>query len=136
MSEQIGFVGLGIMGSEMARNLVEKGHTVVVWNRTASKMQPLVDAGAVAGDSPAEVARQCPIVMICVSDTPDVDAVLHGEGGLLEGISEGSLVVDHSTIDPGATIEFAAEVRALGGAWIDAPVSEQTATATITVITT
>jgi len=123
MSEQIGFVGLGIMGSGMARNLVEKGHTVVVWNRTGSKMQPLVEMGAVAGASPSDVARRCSIVMICVSDTPDVDAVLHGKDGLLEGISEGSLVVDHSTISPGATAGFAEEVRALGGAWIDAPVS-------------
>jgi 3-hydroxyisobutyrate dehydrogenase-like beta-hydroxyacid dehydrogenase len=123
MSEQIGFVGLGIMGSGMAGNLVETGHDVVVWNRTASKMQPLVGAGATAGSSPADVARRCSIVMICVSDTPDVDAVLHGAGGLLEGISEGSLVVDHSTISPGATIRFADEVRAAGGSWIDAPVS-------------
>jgi 3-hydroxyisobutyrate dehydrogenase-like beta-hydroxyacid dehydrogenase len=123
MSEQIGFVGLGIMGSGMVRNLVTKGHTVVVWNRTASKMQPLVEAGAMAGDSPADTARRCSIVMICVSDTPDVDAVLHGAEGLLEGISEGSLIVDHSTISPGATVQFADEVEALGGAWIDAPVS-------------
>jgi 3-hydroxyisobutyrate dehydrogenase-like beta-hydroxyacid dehydrogenase len=123
MTERIGFVGLGIMGSGMARNLIEKGHDVVVWNRTASRMEPLVEAGATPAASPADVARRCPMVMICVSDTPDVDAVLHGEEGLLAGLSSGSLVVDHSTISPGATVEFAAEVEVLGGTWIDAPVS-------------
>jgi len=123
MSERIGFIGLGIMGAGMAANLLEKGHDVVVWNRTASRMDPLVSAGATPASSPADVGRRCPIVMMCVSDTPDVDAVLHGEHGLLAGLSEGSLVVDHSTISPGATIAFAAEVAAIGAAWIDAPVS-------------
>lgn len=123
MTAQVGFIGLGIMGTGMARNLVAKGHDVVVWNRTESRMAPLLDAGAVAGDSPGDVARQCPTVMICVSNTPDVDAVLHEENGLLEGVSGGSLIVDHSTISPEATVRFADEVRALGGAWIDAPVS-------------
>jgi 3-hydroxyisobutyrate dehydrogenase-like beta-hydroxyacid dehydrogenase len=123
MAERIGFVGLGIMGSGMARNLIEKSHDVVVWNRTASRMEPLVEAGATPATSPADVARRCPVVMICVSDTPDVDAVLHGEEGLLAGLSEGSLIVDHSTISPGATVEFAAKVEVLGGTWIDAPVS-------------
>ena len=107
----------------MARNLLKRGHGVVVWNRTPSRMEPLVAAGAVAGESPADVARRCPIVMICVSDTPDVDAVLTSDGGLLEGISEGSLVIDHSTISPAGTGWFADEVAARGGAWIDAPVS-------------
>lgn len=123
MSEEIGFIGLGIMGAGIASNLVEQGHDVVVWNRTASRMDPLVDAGATAALSPADVGRRCPIVMICVSDTPDVDSVLHGEDGLLSGLSQGSLIIDHSTISPGATVRFAEEVAARGGSWIDAPVS-------------
>lgn len=123
MSNRIGFIGLGTMGTGMASNLIEKGHDVVVWNRTASRMDPLVKAGASVGLSPADVARQCPIVMMCVSDTPDVDSVLHSSDGLLDGVSEDSLVVDHSTISPGATVGFAEEVSALGGNWIDAPVS-------------
>jgi len=123
MADRIGFIGLGIMGSGMARNLVERGHEVVVWNRTGSKMDALVSAGAEAGHSPADVARRCRIVMICVSDTPDVDAVLTADGGLLEGISEGSLVVDHSTVSPAATVRFADEVAERGGSWVDAPVS-------------
>jgi 3-hydroxyisobutyrate dehydrogenase-like beta-hydroxyacid dehydrogenase len=123
MAENIGFIGLGIMGSGMARNLVAKGHAVVVWNRTGAKMDALVEAGAAAGDSPADVARRCPIVMICVSDTPDVEAVLTSGVGVLEGISAGSLIVDHSTISPAATVRFAEEVAERGGAWVDAPVS-------------
>lgn len=123
MPERIGFIGLGTMGAGMASNLIEKGHDVVVWNRTASRMEPLVSAGASAATSPAEVGRLCPIVMICVSDTPDVLAVIAYEDGLLEGISDGSLVVDHSTISPGSTVKFADEVAARGGRWIDAPVS-------------
>jgi 3-hydroxyisobutyrate dehydrogenase len=123
MPEQVGFVGLGIMGSGMARNLLEKGHDVMVWNRTPSRMEPLVAAGAVAGVSPADVARRCQVVMMCVSDTPDVDSVLSSEGGLLEGLSEGSLVVDHSTISPAGTMWFSEEVAGRGAAWVDAPVS-------------
>lgn len=123
MSERIGFVGLGIMGSGMARNLIEQGHDVVVWNRTASRMEPFVEAGATPAASPADVARRCPVVMICVSDTPDVDAVLHGGDGLLAEVSEGSLIVDHSTISPAATVGFAEEAAKRGAAWVDAPVS-------------
>ncbi len=123
MPERIGFIGLGIMGAGMASNLIDKGHDVVVWNRTASRMEPLVSAGASAAASPAEVGRLCPIVMICVSDTPDVLAVIAYEDGLLESVSDGSLVVDHSTISPGSTVKFADEVAARGGSWIDAPVS-------------
>jgi len=123
MTERIGFIGLGIMGTAMAQNLVAKGHDVVVWNRTASKMDPLLEAGAEAGGSPADVARRCPIVMICVADTPDVDAVLTDDEGILQGLSDGSLIIDHSTISPAATVWFADEVAARGAAWIDAPVS-------------
>ncbi|MEN8235644.1 MAG: NAD(P)-dependent oxidoreductase [Actinomycetota bacterium] len=123
MAERIGFIGLGIMGSGMAMNLVEKGHDVVVWNRTSARSEPLVAAGAEAGLSPADVAEKCPIVMVCVSDTPDVLAVLAYENGLIEGISKGSLVVDHSTISPESTVKFADEVATRGGSWIDAPVS-------------
>ena len=123
MSEEIGFIGLGIMGAAMASKLIEQRHDVVVWNRPASRMGPLVEAGATAALSPADVGRRCPIVMICVSDTPDVEAVLRSEGGLLAGVSSDSLVIDHSTISPGATVGFAEEVAIAGGSWIDAPVS-------------
>ncbi len=123
MSEKIGFIGLGIMGRGMARNLVEKGHDVTVWNRTASRIEPLATAGAAVAESARAVAEVADITMLCVSDTPDVEAVLHGEDGVLAGLSEGDLLVDHSTISPSATARFAGEVGAVGAAWLDAPVS-------------
>ncbi len=123
MSEKIGFIGLGIMGGGMARNLVEKGHDVTVWNRTSSRTQPLAAAGATVADSARAVAEIADVTMLCVSDTPDVEAVLHGEDGVLAGLSEGDLVVDHSTISPSATARFAGEVEAVGASWLDAPVS-------------
>ena len=119
----VGFIGLGIMGSGMTANLVAKGHDVVVWNRTAVRMDPLVDLGASAASSPAEVAAGSDVVLICVSDSPDVEAVVEGPGGLLDGLRAGSLVVDHSTISPAATVRLAALVAERGGSWLDAPVS-------------
>ncbi|HJR92142.1 MAG TPA: NAD(P)-dependent oxidoreductase [Acidimicrobiia bacterium] len=120
-SETVGFAGIGIMGSGMAANLVAAGHDVVVWNRTRAKAEAV--AGAKVADTPAALARHVGIVMICVSDTPDVAEVLDGDNGLLDGLRQGSLVVDHSTISPSATVEFAARAGEKGAAWLDAPVS-------------
>jgi len=115
--EKIGFIGMGIMGAGMARNLIEKGFDVTVWNRTASRMEPLIEAGASRADSPADVARRCDIIMICVSDTPDVQEVVLGELGVLEGVRPGALVIDHSTI------ELARAVEEREAHWLDAPIS-------------
>ncbi len=119
--ERVGFIGIGLMGSGMARNLVAAGHDVVVWNRTRSKAEAI--AGATVADSPADVAASAGVVMICVSDTPDVRAVVEGDDGLLAGASEGLLIVDHSTISPSATVELASRCAERGVAWVDAPVS-------------
>lgn len=119
----VGFIGLGIMGSGMAVNLLDKGHDVVVWNRTASRMEPLVDRGASAASSPADVAARCDVVLISVSDTPDVEAVVEGPEGVLGALHSNSLVVDHSTISPSATVRLAGLVGEKGGSWLDAPVS-------------
>jgi len=107
----------------MARNLVDKGFDVVVWNRTVQRMEPLVESGAAAGSSPADVARRCDIVMICVSDTRDVQEVVVGTDGVVEGLHRGSLIVDHSTISPSATVDLAGIVEAKSAHWLDAPVS-------------
>jgi 3-hydroxyisobutyrate dehydrogenase len=123
MAEKIGFIGLGIMGRGIAHNLLRAGFDLTVWNRTASRMDAFVAAGAHAASSPAEVARSSDIVLTCVSDTPDVEAVILGAGGVLEGISAGKLVVDHSTISPQATIEMAAKLAEKGAHLLDAPVS-------------
>lgn len=119
----IGFVGLGIMGHAMALNLVDAGFDVVVWNRTASKADDLVAAGAASVHSPAEVASQCDVVMVCVSDTPDVEAVVFGTAGIAETLRPGGLVIDHSTISPDATKRFAERIVELDGHWLDAPIS-------------
>ena len=123
MSERLGFIGLGIMGRGMAHNLLRAGVELCVWNRTASRMDGLVEAGAKAASSPADVAAQCDIIFICVSDTPDVEAVILGENGVIHGVQAGSLVVDHSTISPQATRQIAAQLTEKGVQMLDAPIS-------------
>ncbi|MCP4423917.1 MAG: NAD(P)-dependent oxidoreductase [Chloroflexi bacterium] len=123
MSEAIGFIGLGIMGRGMTRNLLKAGFNVTVWNRTASRMEPLVEAGASAGDSPADVAANSDIIITCVSDTPDLEAVVLGEDGVVHGAKAGSLVVDMSTISPQVTKTIAAKLAERGALMLDAPIS-------------
>ena len=123
MSKSVGFVGLGIMGRGMARNLLQAGFELRVWNRTASRIDELVDAEAVAADSPAELASQCDIIIVCVSDTPDVQAVILGENGIIHGAQSGALVIDTSTISPRATREIAERLAQHGVHMLDAPIS-------------
>lgn len=107
----------------MAANLLRAGFALTVWNRSASRGAELVAAGAIRAATPREVAAASDIVVICVSDTPDVEAVLFGEAGLAEGALAGSLVIDCSTIDPAATRRFADRLAGIGVAMLDAPVS-------------
>lgn len=120
---QIGFIGLGIMGRGMTHNLLKAGQKVMVWNRTASRMDEFAAAGAQTASSPAELAAQCDVILVCVSDTPDVEQVLFGENGVSAGVNRGALVVDHSTISPQKTVEMAKRLNAQGVAYLDAPVS-------------
>ena len=120
----LGYIGLGIMGKPMALNLMKAGYPMVVWNRTASKAKPLVDAGAALAESPADVAtRGASIIFINVTDTPDVQAVLFGESGLASAAKPGTTIVDHSTISPDATRDFAKRLAEQQVDLIDAPVS-------------
>lgn len=121
--EKIGFIGLGIMGQGMTRNLLKAGFAVRVWNRTASRAAPLVAEGAVAGDSPADMAAHSDIIITCVSDTPDVEAVILGDNGVLHGARPGALVIDMSTISPQATRDMAAQLAAREVFMLDAPIS-------------
>ncbi len=123
MSEKVGFIGLGIMGRGMVDNLLQAGFDVIVWNRTASRMDPFVAKGAAAAASPKAVAEKATIIITCVSDTPDVEAVLLGEKGVIEGASAGDLVIDMSTINPVNTVEIAQQLNAKGIAMLDAPIS-------------
>ena len=117
---RLGFIGLGIMGRGMAANIIEAGHTLTVWNRTAAKAEGL---GATVVDSPQEVGPESDIVFVCVSDTPDVEEVVFGDYGVIHGMTDGDLIVDHSTISPVATRNFAGQAAELGVEWVDAPVS-------------
>jgi len=119
----VGFIGLGIMGRGMARNIANAGFPLFDYNRTASRMAELADVGAKATTSPADVARQCDIIITCVSDTPDVEAVISGPDGVIHGLKPGALVIDMSTISPQATVALAEQIRTHGGSMLDAPVS-------------
>ncbi|TIW64235.1 MAG: NAD(P)-dependent oxidoreductase, partial [Mesorhizobium sp.] len=117
---KIGFIGLGVMGAPMARHLADAGYEIVtVLNR--SPLPKDLQASVVA--SPAEVARASEIVITMLPDTPDVERVLLGQNGALEGLSAGKLVIDMSSISPIATAEFAARIREAGAGYLDAPVS-------------
>ena len=122
---KLGFIGLGIMGTPMALNLIKGGHTLFV-NTRSQVPQDLLAAGATACASPAEVAQKADIIFTMVPDTPDVDKVLFGADGVATGLSQngkGKVVVDMSSIDPIATKAFAAKINALGADYLDAPVS-------------
>ncbi|KUM26138.1 2-hydroxy-3-oxopropionate reductase [Mesorhizobium loti] len=117
---KIGFIGLGVMGAPMAGHLADAGHEIAtVLNR--SPLPKDLKASVVA--SPAEVARTSEIIITMLPDTPDVERVLLGQNGVLEGMSAGRLVIDMSSISPIATAEFAAKFREAGAGYLDAPVS-------------
>jgi 3-hydroxyisobutyrate dehydrogenase len=121
--DRIGFVGLGTMGAAMAANVRRAGFEVTVWNRTAGRAGSLLGLGAREAGTPADVARAADVVAVCVSDTPDVEAVLFGADGVAAGLARGGLVIDCSTISPGATAGFAARLADAGIGFVDAPVS-------------
>ncbi|WP_413228732.1 NAD(P)-dependent oxidoreductase [Chloroflexus sp.] len=123
MTERIGFIGLGIMGRGMAANILRAGFPLTVWNRTPGRADELVAAGAQLAASPAEVAARSDIVISCVSDTPDVEAVLFGPQGAIEGARAGMLMIDMSTISPQGAQQFAARLGERGIGFLDAPVS-------------
>jgi 2-hydroxy-3-oxopropionate reductase len=124
MAEKVGFMGLGIMGRPMAKNLMEAGYELVLQNRSPEKAEKLAEEGnATAAGSPRAVAEACDIVITMLPDSPDVEAVVDGEEGILEGIREGALLVDMSTISPVVTEELSEKVREKGASMLDAPVS-------------
>jgi 2-hydroxy-3-oxopropionate reductase len=123
MPEQIGFIGLGVMGRPIAKHLVAKGHRVVVHNRSRGAVDELASAGATPVDTAAEVARRADIVITMLPDTADVELVLKGRDGVLAGLRSGAIVVDMSSISPTETRHLAEAVRAKGGTMLDAPVS-------------
>ncbi|MBI1368769.1 MAG: NAD-binding protein [Planctomycetes bacterium] len=124
--KRIGYIGLGIMGSAMVANLLKKGFEVVVWNRTKSRADALVKAGAKWAESPAALAKFVTAVCINVTDTADVEQVIFGDRGIIEGNPGDAadfVIIDHSTISPAATRQFAARLAEQSVAMLDAPVS-------------
>ena len=123
MEKAVGFVGLGIMGACMAGNLLEAGHELVVHNRTRTKAERLAQRGARVADSPREVAEGSNVIITMLPGPPQVEEVVAGQGGLLEGAREGSLIIDMSTSSPILARELARTARNKAVGMLDAPVS-------------
>jgi len=123
MSDRIGFIGLGIMGKPMAARLVSAGFPVVVHNRSQEAVEELAAAGAEIATSPREVAESSEVVITMLPDSPDVEAVILGEDGVIAGVREGMLVIDMSTIAPATARAVHAALAERGVAAVDAPVS-------------
>jgi 2-hydroxy-3-oxopropionate reductase len=123
MAGRVGFIGLGIMGMPMARNLMEAGYELMVHNRSPEKAEELGKEGATVAATPREVAQKSDVVITMLPDSPQVREVVAGENGVLEGISEGALIIDMSTISPVVTEELAEAVKEKGASMLDAPVS-------------
>ncbi|MGI6296459.1 MAG: NAD(P)-dependent oxidoreductase [Armatimonadota bacterium] len=126
----IGFIGLGAMGKPMALNLLKAGHTLRVYNRTKSKMEPLVAAGALATDTCSEAAAGADVVISIVSDSADAREVILGSSGALAGAKKGAIIVDMSTISPSVAMEIGDSCKMRGFEFLDAPVTGGEAGAT------
>ena len=120
---KLAFIGMGIMGSPMACNLLKAGYMVTVHSRTRSKATLALNAGAVWADSPADAAKYADVILTCVSDTPDVQKVLLDECGIIHTARPGTICIDHSTISPEATEQMAAQLAQKRITLLDAPVS-------------
>jgi 3-hydroxyisobutyrate dehydrogenase-like beta-hydroxyacid dehydrogenase len=119
----LGYVGLGVMGTAITRRLLDAGHTVTVWNRTRAKAEPLLEAGARWADTPREVAEQSEVVFTMVTNTAAVQAVTEGPDGIIAGLAPGKVYVDMSTASPANTRSLAEKVVEVGAQMLDAPVS-------------
>jgi len=119
----VGFIGLGVMGAAMTRNLIKAGFRLTVHNRSRGKVEELMRDGAQDGGSPAGVARAAEVVLLCLPDTPDVERVLFGEDGVVHGLKRDAVVIDCSTISATATVEFAKRFTERNAHLLDSPVS-------------
>ncbi len=123
MADTVGFIGLGLMGRPMAKNLLKRGFPLVVHSRSPEPVDDLVSAGAERASSPADVARRATRVITMVPDAPDVEAVLDGANGVFSAMQRGTIVIDTSSIAPASARKLAARAAARGGTMLDAPVS-------------
>lgn len=123
MAQVVGFIGLGIMGRPMARNLIKAGHTLVVHSRSRGPVEEIVKAGATAAGSPKDVAAQCDVLITMLPNSPDVEQVALGPGGIIEGARRGLVYADMSTISPIVSKKIGEALGARGVTMLDAPVS-------------
>jgi 2-hydroxy-3-oxopropionate reductase len=123
MAETVGFIGLGLMGRPMAKNLLKAGFAVVAHSRSHGPVDDVVSAGAVRADSPADVARKATRIITMVPDSPDVELVLDGPNGVFGAVQRGTIIIDMSTIAPAVARRLAAKAKTLGATMLDAPVS-------------
>ena len=123
---RIGVAGIGKMGAGIAQHLIEVGHQVTVWNRSAGKLKPVTDAGAAVAATPAELAQRCEAIITILTDAVAIDAVYHGASGLLFGDVGGKLFIEMSTVPPQTEVALADKVRAKGAAFVECPVGGST----------
>ncbi len=122
-SPRIGYIGVGLMGRPMVERLLDSGHAVTVWNRSRDKLNPVVERGAVAAETPAQLAAECDFVFLCLMNAEAVEAVVFGLDGVAQA-SEPKILVDFSTLHPETSRQFASRLKnANGMGWVDAPVS-------------
>jgi 2-hydroxy-3-oxopropionate reductase len=121
--QKIGLIGLGLMGRPMGLNLLKAGHTLTVWNRTASRAESLVAAGAKLAESPREVASRSDVLFTIVSDPPALEEVLWSKDGVLSGLRRGSIYIDSSTVSPALARKISAACAERGARFLDAPVT-------------
>jgi len=120
---KVAFIGMGTMGGPMALNILKSGHEVIVHNRTREREEPVVEAGARRAASPSKASEDAEIIIICVSDTPDVEEIILGDNGVIHSAKQGAIVIDMSTISPTATRRMAETLSEKGIKMLDAPVS-------------
>ena len=123
MAKRVGYIGLGLMGKPIARNLMKAGYTLIVHNRSQAAVEEICQEGAERADSPRAVAEKCDVVFTNLPDTPDVEQVVFGENGILEGCHKGMIYIDNSTIKPETARKIAAALAEQGAYALDAPVS-------------
>src|SRR4030095_8336245 len=123
MSQTIGFIGLGLMGRPMAKNLLKAGYKLVVNSRSQGPVDDLVSSGATRALTAADVARQATCIITMVPDSPDVELVLDGPNGVFTALQPGTTIIDMSSIAPGVARRLADRAKSLGGTMLDAPVS-------------
>ncbi len=126
MIERVGFIGLGLMGRPMAKRLLAAGYRLTVYNRSRGSVEELASMGAVPAGSPREVAEKSEAVLLMLPDSAEVEQVVFGRDGLVEGLRAGSVVVDCSTVSPETEIRIAARLREIGVDYLDAPVTGST----------